>query len=225
LLEVAARGARFAYSKSRVVHGYRDAQGRFCGARDAGTRTRRYSPRGLASRLGISVLNVLHERALCAEVGLFEAALPWSMDWEYWVRMSQRTQPVFVDAWSGEYRRGLENMTSRARHVSEFFARRMLVPYFTTAQGALTLYSAARRVAAAEAGEWLDALASRYVHRSAMRIALAHNPRLARDFGLWRELLRSRSNADEFRPLPLLRSALGAGIRKLGERLSASGTR
>jgi glycosyltransferase involved in cell wall biosynthesis len=222
LLEVASRGARFVYSKSRVLHGYRDAEGRFLSARDAGTRTRRYSPRGLATRLGINVLNVLHERALCAEVGLFEAALPWSMDWEYWVRIAQRAQPVFVDAWSGEYRRSLDNMTSRARHVSTFFARCLLVPYFTTAHGALTLYSAARGAAPAEADEWLAALASRFVHRSAMRRAIARNPRLARDLRLWRALLRSPSNSDEFRPVALARAALGTGLRRIGERLASS---
>jgi len=198
LLARAEAGARFVYAKSRVVHGFRDQDDSFRYSADAGTLTQPYSKRNLATRIGISTLNVLHERALIGEVGLFNTAMPWSMDWEYWMRVSEVTTPVFVDEWTGEYRRTLDNMTSVQRYKEEFFLTRLLQPYFTSGYGALTLYSAASLSTPAERKGWLELLGRDFVLRTAYRDACVANPQLRLDVSLLAALVRSKQSAEEF---------------------------
>ena len=217
LLARAEAGARFVYSKSKVVHGFRDESGSFRLSADAGTLTLPYSKRNLATRIGINTLNVLHERALVSEVGLFNTALPWSMDWEYWMRVSDVTTPIFVDEWTGEYRRTLSNMTSSQRHKEEFFLNHLLQPYFTAAYGALTLYSAASLSAPNDREEWLERLRSGFVLRAALRNACASNPRLLRDWRLLATLTRAKQCQGEFSLGSLGRWAAGRLLGRAAE--------
>ena len=219
LLERAATGARFVYAKSRIVHGFRDERGSFRRSGDAGTHSRPYSKRGLATRIGINTLNVLHERSLVSEVGLFNTSLPWSMDWEYWMRVSEVTTPVFVDEWTGEYRRSLDNMTSTQRHKEAFFLYGLLQPYFTSAYGALTLYSAASICAPHDREIWLERLRRDFVLRTAFRLACAANPRLRRDWRLLATLARSKQSRAEFSIGALARWAAGRGFGCMADRV------
>jgi hypothetical protein len=154
-------------------------------------------------------LNVLHERALIPEVGLFNTALPWSMDWEYWMRVSDVTTPVFVDEWTGEYRRTLSNMTSVQRHKQEFFLNHLMQPYFTAAYGSLTLYSAASYSAPKDRELWLERLGRHFVLRTTYRNACTANPRLLRDVRLLTTLARSKQSRTEFSVSSLSRWAAG----------------
>ena len=144
LVRIARDGDRgFVYSKSRLVRGLRDDSGNFIPRKDMGTYTLPYSRTTLATNLGISVMNVLHKRSLVKKVGLFNVDLPWSMDWDYWMRMSEVEAPYFVDAWTSEYRVGPDNMTTKKFYQSIFYMYHLLIPYFSTGYGTLTLYRSA----------------------------------------------------------------------------------
>jgi len=220
LIRRAEAGARFVYAKSKVVHGFRDESGSFRRSADAGTLSRPYTKRHLATQIGISTLNVLHERTLISEVGLFNTALPWSMDWEYWMRVSDVTTPVFIDEWTGEYRRTLNNMTSAQRHKEEFFLNHLMQPYFTAAYGSLTLYSAASYSAPNDRELWRERLGRHFVLRTTFRSACTANPRLLRDVRLLTTLARSHQSRSEFSLNSLSRWAAGRLLGKAADGVS-----
>ena len=116
---VTRTGSAWAYAKSRVVRGRR-CNGGFEAIQVFGSSTQPFSTEELHQRCIISVLNVIHSRELISQIGGFNEELPWSMDWDMWVRMAQHAVPIFIDDYTGEYRITTDNMTVRRTFVGEF---------------------------------------------------------------------------------------------------------
>lgn len=183
----------FVYSKSRMMRGIRDDCGRYMSFRDLGTNTLPYKKSTLATRLGISTLNVLHKRELVRKVGLFNLELPCSMDWDYWMRLSDIVEPYFVDRWSGEYRRTLDNMSSTNLHQGLFCSYHLLTPYYSTAYGALTLYKAASLQGLEESEVWRERLPGYFVSQYELLRSFYFHRRFIFDAGLfYRAVLKNK---------------------------------
>ena len=194
LLKVAKDNKKdFVYSKSRLVQGFRDDCDRFVPHRDTGTHTLPYKKSTLATRLGISVLNVLHKRELVRKVGLFNVELPCSMDWDYWMRLSDIVEPYFVDRWSGEYRRTLDNMSSKNLNQGVLCMKHLLLPYYSTAYGALTLYKAASMQGLEEKKVWRERLPRYFVSQYELLRSFYLHRRFVFDAGLfYRTVLKNK---------------------------------
>ncbi len=186
LLGVASdRNKDFVYSKSRVVRGYRDDSEIFVPVRNASTNTKTYSKSTLSSNLGISVNNVLHKRELAWSVGLFNSDIPWSMDWDFWMRISDLEEPYFVDKWTSEYRKTLDNMTTSAWYQGVFYMHHLLVPYFNTGYGALTLYQSSRMLEDPSNGRWLTQVSSSFISQDELVRTFRYSKDFLFDWRLW----------------------------------------
>lgn len=184
LLDAARKnGKDFVYAKSKVMLGYRDGSGEFNPIKYTGTYSLPYSKSNLVNRrnLGISVLNVLHKRSLAWQVGFFNTEIPWSMDWDLWMRMSDIHEPYFINKWTAEYRKTFDNMTTSQWYRGVFYMYSLLIPYFSTAYGALTLYRTASLMKKEEKGIWIESLSSCFVSQNELLSTVFATKRLLLD--------------------------------------------
>jgi glycosyltransferase involved in cell wall biosynthesis len=190
LLGISKRNNKeFVYAKSKVMHGYRDEKGSFIPVKEGRTHTLPYSKFTLATRLGISVINVLHKRVLINQIGLFNTELPWSMDWDFWMRMSDIHEPYFIDKWTSEYRKTLDNMTTSQLYKGNFYMHSLLAPYFSTAYGALTLYRAAYLLKKDEKEVWSYRLSEFFISQNEVLDTIFKTKGLLFDVGFLRKAI------------------------------------
>lgn len=175
----------FVYAKSKVAIGHMDISGHFRPVKYTGTFTLPFSKSNLINygSLGISVLNVLHKRSLARQAGFFNPELPWAMDWDFWMRMSDIHEPYFIDQWTGEYRKSSESMNVSEYYKGEFYKYHLLIPYFTTGYGALTLYSSACLLKMSDKDIWAKRLSSCYVSQEEVLRSIFKQKRLLFDIG------------------------------------------
>ena len=215
LQEARKRGKAFVYSKSKVIHGYRDSSGGFRPWKEGATHALPYSKATLASRLGISILNVIHERSLVDRIGLFNEELPWSMDWEYWMRMSDVSEPLFVDRWTGEYRKTADNMTISQWYKGFFYMNALLVPYFCSAYGVLSLYESAARLRKQDRAMWIEALARAYISEDELMNTAARTRQLLYDGEFLRGAILNNRFRSSYSASKCLRRVITGGLKRL----------
>lgn len=209
------KGRDFVYAKSKIVHGYRDDSGKFKPVRNAGTHTLPYSKSNLANHLGISVINVLHKRSLAQRVGFFNTELPWSMDWDFWMIMSDIHEPYFVDKWTAEYRKTLDNMTTSIWYQGVFYMHHLLIPYFTTAYGALTLYTSACLLEKDKNEIWSQRLSSYFISQDEILKAVFTTKRLLFDASFLYKALLANKYRHEYSIRKLMFQILRVCYRRL----------
>lgn len=216
LLETSKRtNKEFVYAKSRVVHGFRDEKGCFVPVKESRTHTFQYSKSRLAEYLGISVINVLHKRALINKIDFFNAELPWSMDWDLWMRMSDIHEPYFVDKWTAEYRKTPDNMTTTQWYKGIFYMHSLLIPYFSTAYGALTLYQSALLLKKQEREIWSERLSSCFVAQNELLSTVLTTKRLLFDVRFLRKTILNNKFRHEYSIIKLVIQILRNILSKL----------
>lgn len=129
------------YAKSRIIKGRYEGQ-EFIREREGGTHSEAYSKEKLHNGCIISTLNVMHKRAALAQIGGFNEQLPWSMDWDLWVRFSEVFNIKFLDEFTGEYRETGQNMTVRKAYKGMFY-KNILSNFYTSNNGLSILTHAA----------------------------------------------------------------------------------
>lgn len=130
------------YSKSRLVKGHYE-NGRFVRERELGTYTEKFSRKRLHEGCIISTLNVMHKRDALEITGLFNEYMPWSMDWDLWVRFSDNFGIRHLDEFTGEYRLTDSNMTVKDYYKASFYISEVLSRYYLSNHGLAILAMAA----------------------------------------------------------------------------------
>lgn len=139
---ISEKQAGLVYSKSILVKGHYE-EGRFVRERELGTYTEKYSRRRLHQGCIISTLNVMHQRQALATTGVFNEYLPWSMDWDLWVRFSDNFEIEHLPEYTGEYRLTHDNMTVSDYYKASFYISILLSSYYLSNHGLAILARAA----------------------------------------------------------------------------------
>jgi len=129
------------YAKSLLVNG-RYEKDSFLKEEELGTYTKPFSTKRLHEECIISTLNVMHTRAALAQTGGFNEQLPWSMDWDMWVKFSEKFDIDFLDEFTGEYRVSGSSMTAKNTYKIMFYMG-VLKKYYMSGSGLSTLLCSA----------------------------------------------------------------------------------
>jgi len=214
LIKIAKEKNRdFVYSKSKVILGFRNETVKFVPVKESKTNTSPYSKTTLATQLGISILNVLHKRSLINKAGFLNENLPWSMDWDYWMSMSDVTEPYFVDEWTSEYRKTLDNMTTLKYYQAVFYMQHLLKPYFCTAYGALTLYKSACLLKKKDSYIWIEKLSQYFLSQDEILQTFFHNKKMLFNFRFLSQTLLLNKYRREYSLMKFLKQTLKSIVK------------
>ncbi|MDE2573463.1 MAG: glycosyltransferase, partial [bacterium] len=121
-----ARGGRAAYADAVLVN--QRAEG--AALVDAGYDFQYAQPFDIVKFLALNLfpnLAVIHERALCDEIGPYDEDLPVLMDYDYWLRIAMRTTFLHVESLSAEFHQRSDGSNMTSEHAARFVEARKTV--------------------------------------------------------------------------------------------------
>jgi len=123
---IRARGARAAYADALLVN-QRLQDGTLT---DVGYDFQYAQPFDIVKFLALNLfpnLAVIHERALCDEIGPYDETLPVLMDYDYWLRIAMRTPFLHVESLTAEFHQRADGSNMTVERGARFVEARRVV--------------------------------------------------------------------------------------------------